>query len=102
MKITTQEILCALKILLDDFDVHGAANWEFDEEFYWDVPYDQRYNSYDQPKKLTMGQLSEDVDQLRMIAKGENAPVPLGLVWLSNVLRLAGEKGPYELSGKAR
>jgi hypothetical protein len=100
MKITTQEIRRALELLLEDFEVHGATEWEFDEEYYWDVPSDQRYDNYNQPTQLTTGQLTEDMERVRLIARRENAPVPLGLVWLSNVLRLAGEKGPYDITTK--
>lgn len=94
MKITTQEIKHALQLLLDEFESHGASEWEIDEDFYWNVPPDARYDPYNKPLELTLGQLSEDVREVRSIARGDKPSVPLGLVWLSTILRLAGEKGP--------
>lgn len=100
MKITTQEIKHALQLLLAEFESHGASEWEINEDFYWDVPPDARYDSYEKPAELTLGQLSEDVREVRSIAGGDKPSVPLGLVWLSTILRFAGEKGPSGLSAK--
>ena len=90
-----------MEALLQDFEVHGAHEWQVEEDFYWELPCNQRYNPYEQPNQFTMGQLSEDVKEVQMIASGERAPVPLGLTWLSKILQLAGVKGPYQLRKRA-
>lgn len=101
-RITTNEIRIALELTLKEFELHGAKTWEVNEEFYWDVPTASRYDSYDSPEKLTMGQLSEDIRRVQEIAAGSADPAPSCLVWIATILRLAGERGPYSLcSSKA-
>ena len=93
MKITTAEIRRAVDLLLSEFDANGASEWEIDQDFYWDVPSDVRYDLYEPPEQLGMGQLTDDIGRVRAIAAGTDDPVPPGLVWVANILRLAGEKG---------
>lgn len=93
MKITTAELRRAVDRLLEEFETLGAAEWDIDVDFYWDVPSDVRYESYDAPKDLSVGQLADDIERVRGIAAGTDAPAPPGLVWVASVLRFAGERG---------
>lgn len=102
MKITTQQLRSALQSLLEDFEVHGASEWEIDKDFYWDIDQENRYDSYEKPTAITLGQLSDDVGEVLAIARGEKPPTPMGLVWISNILRLAGEMGPHAMVAKTR
>lgn len=96
MKITTTEIRRVLDLLLSEFEAHGASEWEIDQDYYWDVPADVRYDPYETPQQLTMGQLSDDIGGVRAIAAGDDV-APLALVWVANILRVAGEEGPWAM-----
>jgi len=97
MTITTQEIRVAIERILAEYDALGAHEWSFDDDFYWDVLTDDRYRPYTEPPHLGIGQISDDLSKVRSISSGETDPVPLALVWVASVLRLAGERGPFAL-----
>jgi hypothetical protein len=56
------------------------------------VPADKRYSPNDEPKTLTMGQLSDDWLEVAQMTMGNRETVGYGLVWLAAVLRRVGEK----------
>lgn len=97
MKISTQEIRNALELILKEYESSGASEWVIEDDFYWDVPTEARYQPYAKPEDLGVGQLSDDMEKLRAISAGDDSPVPLGLVWLAAVLRVAGERGPFKI-----
>jgi len=100
MKITTAELRRAVDRLLGEFETHGVTEWDIDADFYWDVPSDARYQPYDTPKDLTVGQLTDDIERVKGIAAGTDVPVPPGLVWVASILRLAGEQGLIAMKGR--
>ena len=61
-------------------------------DFYWDIPVEELYDPYTTPNDLDLGQLSEDWEKLRAIARGETLPVGYSLTWLAAVLRAVGEQ----------
>ena len=99
MRITTIEIRRALDLLLAEFEANGASEWLIEQDFYWDVPSDVRYDTYDSPQQLGMGQLTDDIERVRAIAAGSDEAVPPGLVWVASILRLAGEQGVVAMKG---
>lgn len=64
---------------------------EIDVDYYWDIPKDARYDPAVEPKELTLGQLSDDWDELGRIAGGQAEPLGYALVWLAAVMRAVGE-----------
>lgn len=101
MRITTSEIRGALNLLLSEFEANGASEWNIEQDFYWDVPCDVRYDTYD-PPQLIMGQLNDDVTRIKEIACGSQDPAPPGLVWIASILRLAGEQGIVKMKGSPK
>jgi len=92
MKVSTDELRGAALALLRHLDESGQKEFEIDEDFYWDVPADKRYSPYDEPKELTIGQLSDDWSEVALMTHGSRETVAYGLVWLAAVLRRVGEK----------
>ena len=92
MKVSTDELRSAALVLLRHLDESGQKEFEIAEDFYWDVPAEKRYSPYDEPKELTIGQLSDDWSEVARMAGGNREPVAYGLVWLAAVLRRVGEK----------
>lgn len=61
------------------------------QDYYWSIPREQRGNYSGEPTEHTLGQLSDDLAELRRINAGEAEPVGYAFVWLAAVLRELGE-----------
>jgi hypothetical protein len=73
-------------------EASGVKEVEIDEDFYWSIPPETRYSPYEDPGEPTLGQLSDDLSELRAMANGQKDVVGYGLVWLASILRRLGEK----------
>lgn len=91
MKISTKELRESIEQLLSHLEETGTTEFEIEEDYYWSVPPADRYSPYEEPKELTLGQLSDDLEELRAIRDGEKEPVGYALVWLAAVLSRVGE-----------
>ncbi|WP_186382365.1 hypothetical protein [Amycolatopsis rhizosphaerae] len=70
-------------------EVHGDTV-EVDADYFWSIPPDALYNVYEEPEKLTIGQLSESEQHIRQLLEGQRPPLAYYLVWLSDLLRAVG------------
>ena len=61
-------------------------------DYYWSISGDELYDPYSDPTRLTLGQLTDDLEELRKIANGESEPVSQDLVKLGVVLTALGHK----------
>lgn len=92
MKVSTEELRRAALTLLQHVEESGQKEIEIAEDFYWDVPAEQRYAPYEEPKGLTVGQLSDEWSEVSQMVNGDRECVSYGLVWLAAVLRRVGER----------
>jgi hypothetical protein len=91
MDIKVSQLRTATERLLAHLESKGdTVNVEAD--FYWNIPAPARYNPYEEPKELTLGQLSDDWGELSRIAEGEAEPINYALVWLGAVMTAIGEQ----------
>lgn len=65
-----------------------------DKDFYWDIESEQKYNPYIKPNKINLGQLSDDWEEIQLIASGEKEAIGYALVWVSALCRYIGETEP--------
>jgi hypothetical protein len=70
---------------------------ELEYDYYWDVQFPSRYQIYEQPINLPLGQLTHDVEVLNQMFQGESNLVLYNFVHLSAILRMIGEMGEVEL-----
>ncbi|MFY0583638.1 hypothetical protein ACN28S_63430 [Cystobacter fuscus] len=94
MKIQLSELRQATHVLFDHLERTGRTEIEVTEDFYWSIPEKLLYSVYSPPpeSELTMGQLSDDWNELTEIASGKSPPLAYALVWLSSILRFIGTK----------
>ncbi|CAA9340928.1 MAG: hypothetical protein AVDCRST_MAG68-3041 [uncultured Gemmatimonadetes bacterium] len=92
MHVSVAELRESCELLLTHLEQSGSASVELTSDLYWNVPQDQRYQAYEEPKSLDMGQLSQDWAEVQAIVRGEKEPLGYALVWLSSILRAVGEK----------
>jgi hypothetical protein len=90
-QITVAELKTVANILLSHLERHGIERIEIADDFYWDVPATKRYDQYDEPKQHDVGQLSDDVQELKRLVNGDAPAIGHGLVWLGAVMRRIGE-----------
>lgn len=90
MNVSTTQLRQLCDALLSHIE-EVAPSVEVREDYYWAVPRESRYDLYEQPSALTLGQLSDDWSELDKIRSGEREPHPHALVWLASILRYVGE-----------
>ncbi len=92
MKINKEELFLITNILLEL--LNDKIFVEIQEDFYWDISQKEIYNPYEDPKNLTLGQLSDDWQELKRILNGTHIPVGYDLKRLSNILRVISSNYP--------
>ena len=83
-------------MLFKHFEDLEIRSIELDDDYYWTI-YDslEVYDPYNEPKKLALGQLYDDLDSIEKVVRGDSEIVGCGAVWLSSLLRYLGEKKPF-------
>jgi hypothetical protein len=92
MEINLDELRKVTDRLYDHLAENGISTVSLGHDYYWSVSMESRYNPYVQPTELTLGQLTDDVHELRRILSGDQEPLAYALVWLAAVLRAIGEE----------
>jgi len=85
MKINFDEIQDTVIFMLSTFKEHKGVEVEIKSDFYWDISMEEIYNPYDEPRNITLGQISDDIIELRRAMKSGEI-VPYDLKRLANIL----------------
>lgn len=91
MQITVVRLRALAEKLLTHLEETGHLVVEINEDYYWDVPADRRYNPYEKPDELSLGQLCEQWSDLERILDDEKRVLNFDLVWFAAILRRVGE-----------
>lgn len=70
-------------------ETHGETV-SVETDYFWSVPKDDLGNVYESPPQLTIGQVTESLDNLREIVADPASVISYGLVWLGDVLKAVG------------
>ena len=73
MKVNIEQIESITMLLLLKLRESKGNEIELNSDFYWDVSKEELYNPYEKPKNITLGQLSDDLDELQRLSKSNNA-----------------------------
>jgi len=90
-QVTVAELRIIAELLFAHLESKGMTSVTFSEDYYWDVPAAIRYDQHQEPTKHTIGQLSDDLAELRRMTDGSRPLIAYGLVWLASLLRRMGE-----------
>lgn len=77
--------------LLDHVEALGISEVDLGDDYYWFAEKSEVYDVTRPPARLSIGQLSEDLGDIRDALNGKAPPVALLLVRLASVLRKVGE-----------
>jgi hypothetical protein len=91
MRISVGELRAAFDRLVEHLEATGQEAFEIEDDFYWEVPCEVRYDPYKRIDGATLGQLSDDWNEVQSMLSGRRPPLGYGLVWLASVLRKIGE-----------
>jgi hypothetical protein len=62
------------------------------DDFYWECAAAQRYDRSKKPSELNVGRLSDDVDFVALVRRGQSADVAYNLVHVAPLLQYVAEK----------
>ncbi len=86
MKINMDEIQEITLLLLSKLKASKGNEIEVKNDYYWDISDDEIYQPYEDPKHITLGQLSDDLLELQRLNNADDAIV-YDLKRLSNILK---------------
>ena len=81
----------AAEVLLDRLEDVAGTEVVIQQDMFWIIQPEQRFDLYVEPTEFTIGQLSESLDNVRRILEEPDLAISFGLVWLADLLRVAGE-----------
>lgn len=93
LQINLKEIEKALSVLLHDLrEAKGEVIEVEPIDYYWSIPREELYDPYQEPTDLTLGQLTDDLEEMKKLAEGTSEPASLDLVKMSAILAMLGHK----------
>ena len=91
--IQVSELEKSLSLLLEALRKQQGEVIELPQlDLYWAIAPEELYNPYETPAHLTLGQLTDDLEEMGRIANGETPPVALDFAKLSAILAAIGHK----------
>jgi len=90
LKMLKSAVNAVLDHLVEDLGIETVAI-EGEKHSYWDCPYPEMHDVSTQPSDLTVGQLSDDFDFVKLIRRGQSADISYNLVHIAPLLRYIGE-----------
>lgn len=91
MVIEVKELYKAIELILSHLEQSGQSQFEINDDYYWAISNDESYNPYITPTRLTLGQLTDDWNEISSILDGKKEPLGYSLVWISAIMKRIGE-----------
>lgn len=83
------ELRSAIELAIDAFVSEHGDEIPVDHDYYWHLPVDSAFDLSSDPRELTMGQLSDDLDEIRgFVANDDATPAWHALAHVIGLLRL--------------
>jgi len=92
MEIDITELRGMFDQLMRHVEHMGPKTINVPHDYYWSIPKQSKYNPYAQPSDLSLGQLSDDVYELRQIATGKKDQSRLRLFGWARYCRRSAKK----------
>lgn len=92
LRFSLDELERITQILFKHLRDSGKLEFELTDDHYWHISKDERYNPEATPKALDLGQLTDDLSQLRKVASGQSEPLAFDLTELASILTFVGEE----------
>nr|VFK21306.1 MAG: hypothetical protein BECKLPF1236A_GA0070988_102964 [Candidatus Kentron sp. LPFa]VFK34711.1 MAG: hypothetical protein BECKLPF1236C_GA0070990_102934 [Candidatus Kentron sp. LPFa] len=73
---------------------NGINSIDLDKDFYWNIEKEQKYDPYQEPTEMNLGQLADDLKEIEKIASGDGDVIGYALVWIAALYQYIGEANP--------
>ena len=94
MKVKIDEIQEIVALLLSNLKEQKGNEIELKSDFYWDISSDELYKPYDDPKKISLGQLSDDITEIDRLSKSKDEAIPYDLKRIAEILKALSIENP--------
>ena len=72
MKISIDKIQKIASLLLSRLKESKGDEIEITNDYYWDISDEELYNPYEEPKNITLGQLSDDIEEIQRLINSDD------------------------------
>ncbi len=91
MEVSLSELRLIGESLFEHLENKGVDVIDIPHDYYWVIPEQARYDTHDEPSEFEMGQLSDDIKELRKLLESKKEPIGYALVWYAAILSAVGE-----------
>jgi hypothetical protein len=92
VRVRVDQLRQVFELLIDHVEKGQGGQLPVSRDYFWSIPAPERYDVYNQPGELTVGQVSEAWDNLHEMLEDPSKVIGYGLVWLADVLRALGDE----------
>jgi hypothetical protein len=92
MKIHINELRNVAEKIFQHLEEIHQEDFYLENDFYWEIPEESLYNVEQEPTGHSIGQLSDDWNDLQMILTNKEEPITYNLVDLAAILKAIGQK----------
>ena len=93
MKVNIDEIQKITSLLLLKLKKSVGNEIEINNDYYWDISNEELYNPYEEPKNITLGQLSDDLDEINRLLQFDDA-IMYDLKRITGILKTLSLENP--------
>lgn len=90
--VSIKELSDAIRLIVQKAHESGVNEFELDDDFFWEIHFDDSLNLDTQPEDIGLAQYHDDLLELRDLLKGAKTPGSFDLVRVGNLLRYIGYK----------
>ena len=94
MIIDVSEMRRIANHIFDELEKSEIKQFNVEHDYYWFISKHDKYDVYKEPTNFTVGQLADDINELRRTVRGEREVSSYALVWLAQILCYIGECAP--------
>lgn len=94
MKIKIDELQKITTILLSKLKERKGNEVEIESDFYWDISSTQLYKPYSDPSDISLGQISDDIKEVRRLLNSEDESIPYDLKRIAEIIKVLGIENP--------
>ncbi|MEU1824141.1 hypothetical protein ABZ502_17145 [Streptomyces abikoensis] len=91
LQIPLDQLRKAFDAALRHVEASAGHTVALGNDYFWSVPDDELYDVLNEPKALTIGQLSESWQHLEDLLAHQDGVLGYHLVWLADIIRAIGQ-----------
>lgn len=94
MKVNIDELQKITLLLLSNLREQMGNEIELENDFYWDISSNELYKPYDEPKDISLGQLSDDLMEVQKLTSSSDEAIPYDLKRIAEILKALSIENP--------